>query len=117
VEDAVRVLAHHDDPPPPGRRLRLVRFDLVRPGRAVRLGFPLIPVALMLIWVELMLFPFVAVGLRVAARKAARPGVARFLRELPPLPLSRFLVALMKSRAPFGVAIRDAEGGFALRIN
>jgi hypothetical protein len=115
VDQAVRLLLA----PPAlaaGRGMRWVRVEFGA-GRPVRFRLPFAPAAMLLAGIEVALYPAVVLAARIAASRTDDVQIRRVLSGLPFLPISRILLAVLRSGAPFAVAVKDGAGGFSISVD
>ncbi len=86
-------------------------------GRPVRFRLPFAPVAMLLAGMEVALYPAVMLAGRIAASRTEDVQIKRVLSNLPFLPISRVLLAVLRSGAPFGVAVRDGDRQFRIAVD
>jgi len=100
----------------PRRGIRWLRVEFGS-RRPVRLRVPFVPVAMLLGGVEVALCPVLMLAGWIAASRTEDVQIKRLLCGLPILPLSRVLLAVLRSGAPFGVALRDGEDRFRVSVD
>ncbi len=100
-------------------RRRGIRWLRIEFGsrRPFRLRAPFVPVAMLLAGVEVALYPAIVVAGWIAARRTDDAQIKRILSGLPLLPLSRILLAVLRSGAPFGAAVQDGGDRFCISVD
>jgi hypothetical protein len=91
-------------------------LEVGREPRPLRLGLPLVPLAVALAAFEVVAYPIALVALRVAARAADQPRLRRVASEVPAFPVSRFLAAFLHGGGPVSVEVGGDAGTFRLRL-
>lgn len=114
-DQAVRLLLSR----PAVARTRGIRWLRIEFGsrRPVRLRVPLVPAAMLLAGVEVAVCPAIMVAGWLIALWSDDVQVKRILSGLPLLPLSRVLLAVLRSGSPFGVAVQDGGDRFRISVD
>ncbi len=116
AREAVRRLRRPDSPPA-GPGPRWLTLEVGREPRPLRLGLPLVPLAVALAALEVVAYPIALVALRVAARASDQPRLRRVASEVPAFPVSRFLAAFLRGGGPVSVEVGRDPGTFRLRLD
>lgn len=115
AEQAIRFLAARPAPATL-RGIRCIRLEIGRDERPFRLTLPFLPAAVVLMVAELVLYPLVLLVLWIVRSRSHDRELAPVLANLPVLPLTRTLAALIQSRAPLQIGVQDDGAGFSLSV-
>ena len=116
VRRAVSLLAP-SPPPVRGRRVATwLRFEIGNDGRRWGFRLPVLPVAVLLVGLELVAYPLAWAVLRSVAQVSGAGQLRQAMDAVPAFPVSRLMMTIVGAGAPFGFSAWDGDDGVLMYI-